>query len=108
MIRALAGVIFCLAGCAAQPRPVAVVPIAMVPPAPPPVVAEAKREESKAKQFVKARPEMSTDELLRMLDLMAETDRSVRQVQAERTRANVQAAHDAIKALRSFMARGRR
>ncbi len=107
MIRALA-VVLCLSACAAPPTRPIVVPVAMVPPAPPPVVVEAKREESKAKQFVRARPDMSTPELIRMLDLMAETDRSVRRVQAERTRANVQAAHDAIKALRAFMAKGKR
>ncbi len=107
MIRALT-VILCLSACATPPPRPIVVPIAMVPPAQPPVVAEAVREKMKAKQFVKARPEMSTAELLRMLDLMAETDRSVRRVQAERTRVNIQAAHDAIKALRAFMAKGKR
>jgi hypothetical protein len=108
MTRALAGIIFCLAGCAAPPPQAAVVPIAISPLTPPPVVAEAAREEMKAKQFVKARPEMSTAELLQMLDLMAETDRSVRRVQADRTKVNVRAAHDSIKALRAFMSKGTR
>ncbi len=107
MIRALA-VVLCLSACAAPPTRPIVVPIAMVPSAPPPVVADAVREKMKAKRFVKARPEMSTAELLRMLDLMAEADRSVRRVQADRSRANVRAAHDATQALRDFMSKEKR
>lgn len=105
MIRALSFLIVLgLAGCAIpepapepteQPRPVIVEQ---------PVVKEAAKTKAAARRYVEARPDLSSAELIRMLDLSQAMRRAVRRARAHPTVRNIRGAKDAIQALRGFMA----
>jgi chromatin segregation and condensation protein Rec8/ScpA/Scc1 (kleisin family) len=103
MIRVLAlAAVVCVTACAApdlpepteQPRPVAVEQ---------PVVKEAANTKAAARRYVETRPDLSSGELIRMLDLSQAMQRAVRRARARPTARNVRGAKDAIAALRGFM-----
>lgn len=94
----------CLAACSSSEPVVVPEPHALiVAPVTPPVVREAARTQAQAKRYVETRPDLSSAELIRMLELSEAMRRAVHRVQAHRSAANVRAVRQAIDALRGFM-----
>lgn len=95
-----------LSACAA-PEPAAVEPqresIAAVYSPVPKVIGDAVKAQSDAAHAAATRNDLTTPDLLRMLDLSQAMQRAVRRVRAHRSAANVRAAREAVDALRSFM-----
>lgn len=78
-------------------------PIAAVYSPVPKVIGEAMRAQKDAAYAAATRNDLTTPDLLRMLDLSQTMQRAVRRVRAHRSAANVRAAREAVDALREFM-----